>query len=342
MPRYSAVPLGPDPGVTAVLLVQLGTPEAPQPAAVRRYLAQFLSDPRVVEIPAAVWKPILHGVILRTRPAQSARKYASIWTAQGSPLMVNTVAQTRLLGECFAQEGRHVELAFAMRYGEPSIPSVLRALRERNLRRLLVIPLYPQYSASTTATAIDAVAAELAGWRNQPELRTVRDFHRDEGWVDALAGHIRAHWEREGPPDRLLMSFHGIPKRSIEAGDPYQRECLASAELLATRLGLRPTDWSASFQSRFGRAEWLQPYTDVTLRELGRAGLGRVDVVCPGFVSDCLETLEEIAMEGRETFQASGGKAFRYIPCLNDSPAFVQALARLAQKHLAGWETGAF
>jgi ferrochelatase len=340
VPQYSAVPLDDAaPARTAVLLVQLGTPSAPKPAAVRRYLAQFLSDPRVVEIPAALWLPILHGVILRTRPAKSAEKYASIWMPEGSPLMVNTVAQANLLRSWLEREGQDLDLAFAMRYGEPSIPSVLRTLRERNLRRLLVLPLYPQYASSTTATAIDAIAAELAQWRNQPELRTVRDFHDEPGWIEALAAHIRAQWERDGPPDRLLMSFHGIPKRSISAGDPYQRECLASGDLLAARLGLRRDQWTLTFQSRFGRAEWLQPYTEPTLRELGRAGVRRVDAVCPGFVSDCLETLEEIAMEGRQAFLESGGKEFRYLGCLNDSPAFIDALGRLTLRHLSGWET---
>lgn len=324
---------------TAVLLVQLGTPDAPEPAAVRRYLREFLSDPRVVEIPSLVWKPILHGIILRTRPAKSAHKYASVWTAEGSPLMVHTVKQAALLRGWLGHHGHQVDVAFAMRYGKPSIPQVLRELRERNLRRLLVVPLYPQYAGSTTATALDAITRELAGWRNQPELRFVRDFHDDEGWLDALVRRMREHWERDGPPDKLVMSFHGVPKRTLLQGDPYHCECLASGRLLAERLGLGREDWVVTFQSRFGRAEWLQPYTEPTLRELGRAGVRRVDVVCPGFVSDCLETLEEIAIEGKQAFLESGGKDFRYVGCLNDSPAFIDALGALSQRQMAGWPT---
>ncbi|NLD69823.1 MAG: ferrochelatase [Limnobacter sp.] len=338
MPRFTAASSSArPPSRTAILLVQLGTPDAPEPGAVRRYLSEFLSDPRVVEIPAPVWKPILHGVILRRRPAESARKYASVWTPEGSPLMVNTVRQASLLRGWLGHHGHDVDVAFAMRYGNPSIAEVLRELREQGLQRLLVLPLYPQYAASTTATAIDAVMRELAQWRRQPELRTVRSFHDDEGWLDAIVQRIRAEWTHDGPPDRLLMSFHGVPRRTTLAGDPYHEECLASAALLAKRLGLPPEGWGVSFQSRFGRAEWLQPYTARTLAELGRDGLRRVDVVCPGFVSDCLETLEEIAIEGRETFLASGGGEFRFLPCLNDSPAFVEALGRLALRHLSGW-----
>lgn len=324
---------------TGVLLLQLGTPDAPEPAALRRYLGEFLSDPRVIEIPAALWQPLLHGIILRTRPARSARKYASIWTAEGSPLMVNTVKQTALLRAWLGSGGHEIEVAFAMRYGKPSIASVLRQLRERNVRRLLLLPLYPQYSSATTATAFDEVARELAGWRNQPELRLVRDFHDDPDWLEAIAQRVRASWQHDGPPARLVMSFHGMPKRTLLAGDPYHCECLASGRLLAERLGLRREDWVVTFQSRFGRAEWLQPYTEPTLRELGRAGVRRVDVICPGFVSDCLETLEEIAMEGKQAFIESGGQDFRYIDCLNDSPSLVDALGTLALRHMAGWPT---
>jgi protoporphyrin/coproporphyrin ferrochelatase len=327
------------PETTAILLVQLGTPDAPDAPSVRRYLGEFLSDPRVVEIPAFVWKLILHGIILRTRPARSAQKYASIWTPEGSPLMVHTVRQTTQLRDWLAARGHAVEVEFAMRYGNPSIPEVLRRLRERNLRRLLVLPLYPQYAGSTTATAFDAITGELAAWRNQPEWRSVRDFHADEGWLDALAARIREQWDADGKPDRLVMSFHGVPRRTLLQGDPYHCECLVSGRLLAERLGLARGEWIVTFQSRFGRAEWLQPYTEPTLRSLGQAGVGRVDVICPGFVSDCLETLEEIAMEGREAFIESGGREFRYIGCLNDSPAFISALGGLALRHLSGWDT---
>lgn len=324
---------------TAVLLVQLGTPDAPTPAALRRYLREFLADPRVVEIPPLLWKPILHGFVLPFRPARSARKYEAIWTDEGSPLLVHTRRQASLLRGLLGEQGHGVEVAWAMRYGTPSIASVLRELREGGLDRLLVLPLYPQYAASTTATAVDAVARELARWRAQPGLRVVRDFHDDDGYVDALAQRVRAHWEREGRGERLLMSFHGVPRRVVELGDPYERQCRITGERLAHRLGLADGDWMVTFQSRFGPAEWLQPYTAPTLVELARGGLRSVDVVCPGFVADCLETLEEISIELRRAFLDAGGQAFRYIPALNDSSAFIAALADVVGRNLAGWAT---
>ena len=328
------------PARAGVLLIQLGTPDAPETGAVRLYLRQFLSDPRVVEIPKPVWWLILNGIILNVRPAKSAHKYASIWTKEGSPLMVNTVRQAGMLRGWLGERGHEIEVAFAMRYGNPSIPSALRALREKNVTRLLVLPLYPQYAGSTTATALDEVFRELSSWRNQPELRTVRSFHDREDYVDALAAKIRASWaEGDGPPDKLVMSFHGVPKRTLLAGDPYHCECHVTARLLAQRLGLGPDDWVLTFQSRFGKAEWLQPYTEPTLQALARSGVRRVDVVCPGFVSDCLETLEEIAMEGKQAFLEAGGKDYRYIGCLNDSPEFVSVLANLVESHAAGWPT---
>jgi ferrochelatase len=329
------------PARTAVLLLQLGTPDEPTPAAVRRYLREFLSDPRVVEIPRLAWLLILHGVVLRTRPAKSARKYASIWTDEGSPLLVHTRRQAVLLRGALGARGHDVDVAFAMRYGNPSIAAVLRELRGRGVARLLALPLYPQYCASTTATAFDALARELAGWRDQPELRMVRDFHDDPGYLDALVDRVRRAWERDGRAERLVMSFHGVPERTVTLGDPYQRECLAGARRLAARLGLRDDQWLVTFQSRLGRARWLQPYTEPALRELAASGVGSVDVICPGFVADCLETLEEIAIEGRRAFLEAGGREFRYIDCLNESPAFIDALAGLAERHLSGWPTRA-
>jgi protoporphyrin/coproporphyrin ferrochelatase len=326
---------------TAVMLVQLGTPDAPTAAAVRPYLKQFLSDPRVVEIPRILWWPILNGVILNTRPARSAHKYASIWLPEGSPLRVYSERQATMLRGWLGERRHDVDVVLAMRYGQPSIRSVLEDLRARNVTRLLVLPLYPQYAGATTATAIDEVNAVLRRWRNLPELRWVRGFHDDPGYLDALVNAIQHSWEDHGPPDRLVMSFHGVPRRTLELGDPYHCECHATARLLMQRLGLRREDCVVTFQSRFGRAKWLQPYTEPTLRELGRAGVGRVDVVCPGFVSDCLETLEEIAIEGKTAFLEAGGRDFRYVPCLNDSPRFVDALAGLAERHLAGWPTAA-
>ena len=325
------------PARTGVLLIQLGTPDAPQAGAVRRYLKEFLSDPRVVEIPRLVWWPILNGIILNTRPRKSAAKYAQIWTEDGSPLAVYTGRQTAMLRGYLGDRGLDLEVAYAMRYGRPSIAHALRELRDRNVTRLLVLPLYPQYSSSTTATGLDAVWAELSRWRNQPEVRTVRSFHDFAPYIDALVERVRASWMDDGPPDRLVMSFHGVPRRSLLLGDPYHCECLVTGRLLASRLGLAAEQCVVTFQSRFGRAEWLQPYTDKVLRELGGRKVGRVDVVCPGFVSDCLETLEEIAIEGRQTFIDAGGREFRYIPCLNDHAAFVGAMATLVQQHVGGW-----
>lgn len=320
-----------------VLLVQLGTPDEPEPAAVRRYLAEFLSDPRVVELPRALWQPILHGVVLRTRPARSAQKYRQVWTDQGSPLLVNTRLQASLLRGLLGEQGLDVAVDFAMRYGNPSIPAVLRSMREAGVSRLLVLPLYPQYSGTTTATACDAVFAELGRWRNQPELRTIRSFAGDEACIGALAGRIRSRWDAEGRPDHLLMSFHGVPERTIRLGDPYRAECELTARLLARRLGLADDQWTLSFQSRFGRAKWLEPYTDASLAALARRGVAHLDVTCPGFVADCLETLEEIAIEGRDSFLAAGGKRLRYLDCPNGDPGFIRALGALVARHMAGW-----
>ena len=242
-------------------MVQLGTPAAPTAAALRPYLAQFLGDPRVVEIPRLLWWPILHGIILNTRPAKSARKYASVWTDEGSPLMVHSVRQSKLLRGALGERGHDIEVALAMRYGEPSIASVLEGLRERGVVRLLVLPMYPQYSASTTATVFDEIGRVLRGWRNLPEVRWIRGFHDDAGYVDALAQRLRAAWARDGRGERLVMSFHGVPRRTLELGDPYHCECHATARLLAERLGLARGEWVVTFQSRFGKAQWLQPYT---------------------------------------------------------------------------------
>ena len=322
---------------TGVLLVQLGTPSAPEPGPVRRYLRQFLSDPRVVEIPRVVWWLILNGIILTTRPAKSAKKYASVWTDDGSPLLVNTRAQAKLTQGFLGRDGIDVKVAFAMRYGEPSIESQLEALRDENVTRLLVVPLYPQFAGSTTASVFDEVTRVLRGWRNLPELRFVRGFHNFKPYIEALSGHIRKTWGNDGPPDKLLMSFHGVPRQTLLDGDPYHCECHATARWLSESLGLPADRWQLTFQSRFGRAKWLEPYTDGVLRALGAARTGRVDIVCPGFVVDCLETLEEISIEGRETFKHAGGGDFNYIACLNDNPAFISALVGLIKSHLTGW-----
>jgi ferrochelatase len=326
---------------TAVLLCNLGTPEAPTPAAVRSYLAEFLADPRVVEIPKALWWPILHGIVLRTRPAKSAAKYASVWTPQGSPLKVNTEKQTKLLMGYLGERGHRVSVRYAMRYGVPAIGQVLDELKAAGTTRVLVLPLYPQYCAATTASVIDAVSEWSLRTRSLPELRFVNSYHDDPGYIDALAQRVNDHWMAHGRPDKLVMSFHGIPERSIRLGDPYQDECLATARLLSLRLGLKTDDMVVTFQSRFGKAKWLQPYTEPTLVAMARQGVGRVDVMCPGFVADCLETLEEIALEARTAFLKAGGKTFHYIECLNDSPSWMRALTAIATRHLAGWPTEA-
>ena len=322
---------------TAILLCNLGTPDAPTAPALRRYLGQFLSDHRVVEIPKPIWWLILHGIILRTRPAKSAAKYASIWTPEGSPLAMWTSKQAKLLRGWLGEAGSNVLVRHAMRYGNPSIASQLDALKAEGATRILVLPLYPQYSATTTASVFDAVYSWAARTRNVPELRFVNHYHDDPGYIDALARTVQTHWKHHGPPDKLVMSFHGVPERTLQLGDPYHCESHKTARLLAERLGLQKDDWQLTFQSRFGKAKWLQPYTEPTLIEMAKAGVGRVDVICPGFTGDCLETLEEINQEAREAFLHAGGKEFHYIACLNDSAPWITALSHIAQQHLSGW-----
>ena len=323
---------------TGVLLVNLGTPAAPTAAALRPYLKQFLSDPRVVEIPRLVWWPILNGIILTTRPKASAKKYASIWTDEGSPLLVHTVRQTKLLAGYLAKDGYDgLDVDYAMRYGAPSIGDTLDAMRARGCTRILVVPMYPQYSASTTATVVDEVGRSLAQWRNQPEMRFVRNFHDDPGYIDALVKSVREHWAVAGEPERLLLSFHGVPRRSLDLGDPYHCECHKTGRLVAEGLGVARERVLVTFQSRFGKAEWLKPYTQPTLEQLAAQGVRRVDVMCPGFVADCLETLEEIALECKEAFVEKGGQTFHYIPCLNERDAWIKAMAALVRGHLGNW-----
>ena len=327
------------PPTTAVIIVNLGTPEAPTKPALRRYLREFLSDRRVVDLPRAIWLPILHGIILNTRPAKSAAKYASIWTPEGSPLAVHTERQAKLLKGALGERGHHVQVRYAMRYGQPAIPAVLDELAGLNATRILLVPLYPQYAASTSATVVDVAFRHLLDYRNQPEVRTVRAFCDDPGYIAACVSTIRESWVQHGEPDRLLLSFHGLPKVLLERGDPYYCECQKSGRLIAEGLGLTPERLAITFQSRFGRAEWLQPYTAETLKSWGKAGLERVDVFCPGFVGDCLETLEEIALEAKSDFLGAGGKTFRYIPCLNERADWIAALADLVERQLGGWPT---
>lgn len=346
MPRYLVEPARRHdaPGKTAVLLINLGTPEAPTAPALRRYLREFLSDPRVVELPRPLWWPILNGVILNTRPRKSAEKYATVWLPEGSPLKVHTERQSKLLRGLLGQAGLHVVVDYAMRYGQPSIPSVLTRLKAEGCNRILLLPLYPQYAASTSATALDAAFAWARETRNQPELRTVRSFADHPGYIEALAASVREHWANNGQPDdayRLLMSFHGLPRYTLDKGDPYYCECLKTGRLLAQALALPEERHAICFQSRFGRSAWLQPYTAPTLREFARQGIRRVDVICPGFPADCLETLEEIAIEGRTEFIQAGGREYHYIHSLNERDDWMRALADIAARHLQGWPTDA-
>jgi ferrochelatase len=339
-------PFAPEPPFThgqapanAVLYCNLGTPDAPTAQEVRRFLAEFLGDPRVVEIPRLLWLMILHGVILRVRPAKSAAKYASIWLPEGSPLKLWTEKLSASLQSKLTQLGHRVQVHWAMRYGSNSIASQLDALKEAGVTRVLILPAYPQYSATTTASVFDAVYAWAATARNIPELRFINHFHDDPRYIAALAATVQQYWEANGRPDQLVMSFHGVPERTLLLGDPYHCECFKTARLLAEHLGLTKNQYRVTFQSRLGRAKWLQPYTEPTLIEMGKAGIQRVDVICPAFVSDCLETLEEINQEGREAFMKAGGRDFHYIPCLNDNPVWVAALSDIAQQHLQGWPT---
>ena len=322
-----------------VLLINLGTPEAPTSAAVRAYLKEFLSDPRVVEIPRILWWPILNLFVLTTRPKASARRYAQVWMSEGSPLRVHTERQTTLLRGYLGERAKSLPLTvdYAMRYGRPSIPDKLREMKALRCDRILLVPLYPQYSASATATAFDAAFRCLQDMRNQPAVRTVRSFHDHPGYIAALAQNVRDYWMKSQRPDVLVMSFHGVPRATLDQGDSYHCECQKTARLLAEALGLKQEQYRITFQSRFGRAEWLKPYTADALVELARQKAGRVDVICPSFVADCLETLEEIAIEGKAIYLNAGGRDFHFIPCLNERNDWVHALADIVTSNLVGW-----
>ncbi|MDF9391800.1 MULTISPECIES: ferrochelatase [Methylococcus] len=313
-----------------VLLVNLGTPEAPTPKAVRRYLREFLSDPRVVEIPRVLWWPILHLVVLRIRPGKSAPAYRTVWTERGSPLLVHT----QDLRDLLAADGRFAAVEIAMRYGIPSIRSKLEELRNR-VETIVILPLYPQYSAATTGSAFDAVCDTVKSWRHIPSLHFIADYHCSPKYLEAVASRIRSFWREHGRPDRLLFSFHGLPRRCIDLGDPYAGQCQVTAQGIARLLGLSDDEWLLAYQSRFGRAEWLKPYCVNLLRELPDRGIRRVDVVCPGFAVDCLETLEEIAITNRKEFLAAGGTSYRYIPALNASQEHADTLINLLEPYLA-------
>jgi ferrochelatase len=328
-PDHPQVP----PDRVGVLLINLGTPDAPDAAAVRRYLAEFLSDPRVIEIPGIAWKPILHGIILRTRPRKSAHAYSQVWTNEGSPLAVFTRRQAEALR---ASLGHRVTVEFAMRYGNPGIAGAIERMATAGCTRILAAPLYPQYCAATTATANDAVFGALARMRVQPALRTLPPYYDDPLYIEALRANLSRQLSAlKFEPERLLLSFHGMPQRTLELGDPYHCHCRKTARLLSEALG-REVD--VAFQSRFGRAKWLQPATDATLAEYPRKGVDSVAVAAPGFSADCLETLEEIGIRGRETFQSAGGKRFALLECLNDSPESMAMLEQLTARELDGWQ----
>jgi len=321
-----------------VLLVNLGTPDEPTPAAVRRYLRQFLSDPRVVEIPRAVWLPILYGFILPFRPSRAAHAYRKIWTDDGSPLLLISEDIARSLQDKLTQRfAGPVHAALGMSYGSPSIPAALDQLHAEGARRIVVLPLYPQYSGTTTASVFDATTAALGARRWVPELRFINSYHDAPGYVAALAASVTDYWQQNGRGHKLLLSFHGLPRHTLDAGDPYHCQCLKTARLLAASLELQDDDWQIAFQSRLGRGEWLQPYADATIAGLGRNGLERLDVLCPGFAADCLETLEETAMQNRDIFRTAGGGDLHYIPALNARDDHVAFLARLVEKHAGGW-----
>lgn len=309
-----------------VLLTNLGTPDAPTPAALRCYLAEFLSDPRVIEIPKLLWWPILHGIILRTRPQRSAALYQKIWTPEGSPLLVYS---QRLAEKLQQQLGSNIKVALGMRYGNPSINHALEELR--NTQKVIILPLYPQYAASTTGSTFDAVVNVLKKWRHVPELHFIQPYHQEPAYIAAITETIRMHWDGQS---HLLFSFHGLPQRAVKLGDPYQRQCQATAYAIAETLHLNPDQWRVVFQSRFGYAEWLQPYCDKTLQSLPQQGIKSVTVVCPGFAIDCLETLEEIMQQNRDIFIKAGGESFRYIPALNNSEAHIKMITMIIHKYM--------
>ncbi|TAL85474.1 MAG: ferrochelatase [Candidimonas sp.] len=325
------------PGPVGVLLVNLGTPDHATAASIRRYLSEFLSDSRVIEIPQWLWQIILQGFILTRRPRKLAPRYQEIWMDEGSPLLVYSRAQARGVQQALDEAGMAVRVELGMRYGNPSIASAMDALRAQGCERILTVPMYPQYAASTTATAVDQVAAVAARLRNQPELRFIKRFHTDQAYIQALAGQVQAHWQTHGRPQKLLLSFHGLPRRVVLLGDPYYRDCMETAAHLRQALGADGGLVEVAFQSRFGAEKWLEPYTLPTLQAWASQGITRVDVMCPGFLADCLETLEEIQQQCRDAFMQAGGERFEYLPCLNDDPAWISGFTRLIVRNLGGW-----
>lgn len=325
-----------------VLITNLGTPDAPNPKALHRYLKEFLWDPRVVEVPRLIWWFALHGVILRIRPRRSAKSYATVFTDKGSPLLFHTEAQASALGQHLRTLGHeNLVVDFAMRYGNPSIAQVMESMFNKGVRKLLVLPLYPQYSGSTAASTFDAISADFSKRRWLPDFRFVSHYHDYAPFIDAAATRIKAYWDEHGRADKLLLSYHGVPMRYLHSGDPYHCECHKTSRLIAEKLGLRADEYITTFQSRFGREEWLRPYTDATLKSFPGQGVKSVQVFCPGFSADCLETIEEIGEENKEYFLEAGGERYEYISALNDRPEHIQALAQLVLDNLHGWSVSA-
>ena len=323
---------------TGILLTNLGTPDAPTAKAVKPYLRQFLSDPRVIELPWFFWQIILRGIILQIRPKRSAKNYSKIWIKEGSPLLQIAKQQLDLIKKELQSNYPNTIIKLAMRYGNPSIESVLRELQQKQVRRLLVFPLYPQYCAATTASTFDAVTNVLQKWRWIPELRFINQYFEEETYISALADSIQQFWNNNGKPQKIVFSYHGIPKKYHTKGDPYHCFCLKTTRLVKEYMNLKDTEVVTTFQSRFGRQEWLQPYTSETLRELPRKGIKRVHIISPGFSADCLETLEELEEENREYFEKAGGEDYKYIPCLNDNPLHISMMTGLIKKHTQGWK----
>ena len=326
------------PSCTGILITNLGTPDEPTAASVRKYLSEFLSDPRVIELPRYLWWLVLHGIILRTRPSRSAKAYRKIWTENGSPLLSISKKQVLELEKILTEKIQGpIKIELSMRYGNPSIKSGLKKLQESNASRILILPLYPQYSAATTGSTFDAVTNELKKWRWLPEIRMINHYHDYPDYIDALKNSIEEYWKHNDRPQKLIFSFHGLPKHYFLAGDPYHCECHKTARLVAEKLNLNQEEWQVAFQSRFGPRKWLEPYTDKTLISLAKNDIKDVHVVCPGFSADCLETLEEINIQNRNFFIAAGGKSFGYIPALNDNQEHIELMSTLILEHVSGW-----
>lgn len=323
-----------------VLVTNLGTPQAPTKQALKPYLKQFLSDPRVVEVPKLIWWFVLNGIILNLRPKRSAAAYATVWVDEGSPLLVHTKNQAKGLAERFASKwGDDVVVEYAMRYGQPSVENAITSLLDKGARKIVVLPLYPQYCASTTGSTFDALANDFTQRRWLPELRFINQYHDHQAYVECVANSIKEHWQTHGRADKLVFSYHGIPKRYLMNGDPYHCQCHKTTRLVAEHLGLAKHEYMTTFQSRFGREEWLKPYTDETFKALPAQGVKSLQVICPGFSSDCLETIEEIGEENREYFMENGGERYEYIESLNDSDPHLDMLFDLLEQHMHGWQS---